>query len=169
MTIVKFEKINAPTTVAGNKAIVRVVVRELSLNKLIDVTIWLNNKEFIFSEGDEVEMDIRKGKPFHGKDQYSANVESIAPVVIPKEEPTKEDVPQKVWDAKDRRMCRCNALAHATEVIKMYLALNPPKDEKGEKVPLAASTIASLIQIEAESFEDWIYRNGSDAKDVGFE
>ena len=164
MTIGQIVSVKLSQTQTG-KRIARLVVKELSLNQALDVTVWLNEAQWTFNVGDTVEMDMKKGKPFQGKDQYSASIEGIklvAPTTITPKNDVKQDVPQDVWDKKDRRMCRMNALTHATEVIKLYLSQNP------QPTPLSASDITGLIQVEAETFENWIYRDGLSAKDVGF-
>ncbi len=176
MTIVSIVSVKL-SEVGQGKRIARVVVRELSLNQEMDVTVWLNDAQWTFKEGVTVEMDMRKGKPYKGKDQYSCNIEGVKEVngIIevkgggiglspsPIATPPKNDIDkQDIWDKKDRRMCRMNALAHAVEVIKLYL----PRST--QDTPLTTSEITGLIQVEAESFENWIYRNDLSSDKVGF-
>lgn len=52
----------------------------------------------------------------------------------------------EVWDLKDRRMVRMNALRHAVA----YIVLIPPAD----------ITLDAVLHT-AEEFENWVYRNGS--------
>jgi len=62
-------------------------------------------------------------------------------------------IPQGVWDKKDRRIVRQNALSHATKIVThCYPINNETKETIKEKIVVMTCDIAEI-------FEKWVYRN----------
>ena len=132
-------------------------IKEASLNKDYTVSVFLNDGEFDFNKGEEVTMNL-SSKDWKGKIYYSTSLSSIDPIKKldqPAPEPEEEGkVPQSVWEEKDRRIARESVLKVALEIVKMNLKT----EDK-----LANSEITNLVTLEAETLEQWIYRDQENA------
>jgi hypothetical protein len=62
-----------------DKRLVPITIQEKTTGKSYDVTVWLNDDEWSYGTGTEVTMEIRAGKEYKGKKQYSSNIKSITP------------------------------------------------------------------------------------------
>ena len=144
---VKITKIKKPRITKNGKHIVDLIVKNLSTSEYMDVACFTNSdNDFPFNEKDEVTMGITVSQ-FNKKDQYSTGIERIAPMVAPETE-----VPQGVWDKKDRRMVRMNALAHAVEIFKVS------KENKEE----GYNTIVECVKDISGQLETWVYNGMED-------
>jgi len=106
-------------------------------------------------EGETFKID------FKIKDKYNnifgvEKVESseIKPEVIPDNE-VKKEVPQSVWDEKDRRIVRQNCNQRAIELLELMLKVDYEKLKELIKENGGLQNLTSLV---AKNFEDSVFR-----------
>jgi len=81
--IATISKIKDISKTRSGKSVAHIVVRqenEPNKGKEYDVTVWLEDKQFLFKQGDTLDMDIRESGSYRGKTQYSSNIEQISPI-----------------------------------------------------------------------------------------
>lgn len=119
----------------------------------ITVSVFLHGDKFLFGAGDMVDLSVQIGE-YKGQKQYSTGVEYVTShtkKALEQEKPTQSVsaqpvVDQSVWDAKDKRMVRMNALSHAVCVV-----------DQEKFVALGEDTRAEMVIKIAEMFAGWIY------------
>ena len=151
MTMYKVLNIGAVkmiTTKNGQAGIVYVDLKELSLNKDYKTSYFVPDDGIPFSVGDDILAEVEvNGKYVNLKKAQKPTPPPILPE--PAQEPLngKDKVPAEVWEAKDLRMVRMNALTHATAIC-----LQVHKDEK-----LTETEMAEMIKMTARNLVDWVY------------
>jgi len=114
----------------------------------LGLDIWGEPKGIVIGTTFTVLADKIKARDYNGKKYYSAQIgdlnidKAVSPVTTP--------ITPKVWDAKDRRIVRQNALSHATALVCAVGGLTLGEIDE----------YASLICKLAEKFEIFVYRNG---------
>lgn len=95
---------------------------------------------------DDVEFEYLVNGDFRNIVKGTLKVVSSSPKDITAQTPNA-NVPQEVWEAKDRRSCRQEAIKAAVQIMAM-------KDTQD----MAVMVILDLVKQCAQDLEDWVYR-----------
>ncbi len=129
-------------------------VKEVSTGDDYSASIFINPSTPHVAVNDEVLMDI----VVEGKYANIKKMETIDGLVKEEKKEEKKEgkteeksidkVPNHIWEAKDRRMCRMNSLTHALKTVEL---------SKVDTKDLETSELENLVMMSADNYLTYIY------------
>ena len=132
-------------------------VVETSTGQEYSASMFISSKTPDVAPGDECLMDVIVDGQYTNIKRIETVDGKVAEPKAEKEEEKKEEkkeekptdkVPNHVWENKDRRMCRMNALTHAIKTIELANILTKE---------LEPSSIENLVMMSADNYLTYIY------------
>ena len=147
----------------GAKNKVNITFKELSTGQEMDGSYFVDKRGVFFSPGDEVVaevtkrgqyININKIEPFGTQiDTFKGENASTSPLNANTGlKSGGSQVSNDVWEKKDERMARMNALRHGVEIVRLSL------ESKHERDVLQPGEVYNLVEMIADNCMDYIYK-----------